>query len=97
MGRSEQAQPVMGPLARRACSLEVEGAKRRRLLVLIAAYADAGVRNPSPDGVLARIPAIPNAAKLQGVRRRLVEDGFIRRLPRGAGFELLFIEREAGS
>jgi hypothetical protein len=87
--------PVLGPLARRACALEVEGGKRRRLLVLIAAYADAGVCDPTADELLARIPAIRDAGKLQGCTRRLIEDGFIARLPRGAGYEL-FLEGESG-
>jgi hypothetical protein len=55
--------PVMGVRARAACVLPVEGVKRRKLLVLLAAYADGngGVCNPPVDELLGRIPAIESA------------------------------------
>jgi hypothetical protein len=83
----------MGPLARRACSLPIEGAKRRKLLVLLAAYADANDRvcAPSTAALLERIPAIRDAKKLWGIARRLETDGLIRQLPKGRGFALTFV------
>jgi hypothetical protein len=83
--------PVMGPLARAACGLPVEGVKRRKLLVLLCAYADAngGVCRPPTRELLARIAEIRDAKKLFGVARRLEEDGYLRVLPKGGGFELL--------
>jgi hypothetical protein len=42
----EEIQPLMGPRARAAFKLPIEGQKRRKLLVLIAAYADAGECSP---------------------------------------------------
>ncbi len=82
----------MGPLARAACALPIEGTKRRKLLVLLAAYADGngGVCAPSTGELLARIPAISNTGKLYGLVCRLADDGLLRQLPRGQGFELLF-------
>jgi hypothetical protein len=92
--RREQRPPVMGERARRACALAIEGEKHRRLLVLLAAVADAndGESRPSTALMLERIPAMGDAKKLYGVARRLEQDGFIRQLPKGAGFELLFLE-----
>jgi hypothetical protein len=87
--------PVMGPLACRACSLSIEGAKRRRLLILLAACADAneGRCCPSPALLLERVPALKgDKAKLFSVLKRLADDGFIRVLPRGGGYELLFLD-----
>jgi hypothetical protein len=91
-------EPVMGPLARRACSLSIEGEKRRRLVVLLAAFADAndGACAPSTEALLERIPAIGNAGKLYGLVRRLADDGLVRQLPRGAGYELTFLDDVAG-
>jgi hypothetical protein len=90
--------PVMGERARVACGLAVEGTKRRKLLVLLAAYADAngGACAPSTEALLERIPAIGNAGKLYGLVRRLADDGLVRQLPRGAGYELTFLDDVAG-
>lgn len=41
------AQPVLGPAAKAAARLPIDGTKRRKVLVLIAAYADAGEKSPS--------------------------------------------------
>ena len=38
---------TLGPLARAALRLPAGGAKRRKVLVMVAAYADAGERSPS--------------------------------------------------
>jgi hypothetical protein len=92
--------PVMGPLARRACALPVEGEKRRRLVILLAAYADAngGRCAPSTGELLARLGSVRDAKKLYGLVRRLDEDGLVRQFPRsrGHGFELLFLDDLAG-
>ncbi|HET7052461.1 MAG TPA: hypothetical protein VFI09_00920 [Solirubrobacterales bacterium] len=40
-------QAQLGPNTRRALVLPVEGTKRRKVLVLIAAYADAGRDDPA--------------------------------------------------
>jgi hypothetical protein len=48
---------------------------------------------------LGRIPSVSNAGKLFGLVRRLEEDGLVRQLPRGGGFELTFLsdaERAGG-
>lgn len=88
--------PVMGERARVACGVEVGGAKRRRLLVLLAAYADAGggVCNPPVDELLGRIPSIGSAQKLFGLARRLEADGLIRQLPKRKGWEMVFLDAE---
>ena len=85
------APPVMGPRARAAAGLTIEGEKRRKLLVLLAAYADGNdaVCRPPTSEMLART-GIPNAKKLFGVLRRLEADGLIRALPKNGGYELLF-------
>jgi hypothetical protein len=41
-----QSSPVLGPMAKAALRVETRGQKRRKLLVLIAAYADAGNSSP---------------------------------------------------
>ena len=90
--------PVMGLRARVACRVEVEGEKRRRLLVLLAAVADGndGVCRPSPALLLERVPAIRDKAKLFAILKRLADDGLIRPLPRGGGYELLFVDGDVG-
>ena len=96
--RPEEVQPIMGPLARGACALPIEGSKRRKLVVLIAAYADAGVCHPSTHALLERIPEMKGSAKkLYGCVRRLQEDGLIRQLPKNSGFELLFPGADPGA
>lgn len=49
----EQVQPKLGPLAKAAMRVET-GEKRRKLLVLIAAYADAGEESPAVATLAAR-------------------------------------------
>jgi hypothetical protein len=73
--------------------MPIEGEKRRRLVILLAAFADGndGVCAPSTEALLERIPAIGNAGKLYGLVRRLADDGLVRQLPRGRGFELTFM------
>jgi len=76
----------------------VGGEKRRRLLVLLGAVADAngGRCCPSTELLLERVPSVRDRAKLFSLLRRLGEDGFIRALPRGGGWELLFLDDAAG-
>jgi DNA-binding MarR family transcriptional regulator len=45
--------PVLGPTARAAARLPTKGAKRRKLLILVAAYLDGGV-DPSIRMLAAR-------------------------------------------
>jgi DNA-binding MarR family transcriptional regulator len=40
-------KPVAGPLFRQAAKIDAGGDKRRKLLCLLAAYADAGIDDPS--------------------------------------------------
>jgi hypothetical protein len=89
--------PVMGERARRACALSIEGEKRRRLLILLAACADAdgGECRPSVELLLERVPSIRDKAKLFSIVKRLEADGFIRVLPRGGGYELSFLDADA--
>jgi len=91
--------PVLGERARAALALSLEGEKRRRVLTLLGAFADGndGQCSPSTDLMLERIPSITSAGKLWGVLRRLQEDGYLRQLPKGAGFELLYLDPDNGS
>lgn len=50
--------PVLGPQAKTALRLPIEGQKRRKLLTLIAAYADAGNHEPSLRMLAARLSFI---------------------------------------
>jgi hypothetical protein len=87
--------PAAGDRARCACRLVVEGEKRRRLLVLLAAYADGngGVCAPSPADLIARVKGIDTERRLRSLLRRLEADGYLRRRPEG-DIELLFAARE---
>jgi DNA-binding MarR family transcriptional regulator len=70
-------QPIAGPLFAQAYRLPMEGAKRRKLLCLIAAYADAGVANPSLDELANRLGHKPRT--VVGLLMRLEQDGLISR------------------
>jgi hypothetical protein len=92
--------PIMGERARAACALSVEGGKRRRLLVLLGAVADAndGVCCPPPALLIERIAGIEDKGKLFAILKRLGDDGLIR-ARQGGGYELLFLnddERDGG-
>jgi hypothetical protein len=52
--------PVLGPQAKAAARLPSGGGKRHKVLVLIAAFLDAGVEDP-PIRVLAQRTRIPAA------------------------------------
>jgi hypothetical protein len=51
----ERVEPVLGPLARAAAKTPVGGSKRRKLLVLLAAYADAGESSPGAATLATRL------------------------------------------
>jgi hypothetical protein len=76
--------PVMGPLAREAMRVPLE-VEQRKLLVLIAAYADAGERSPSIRELGARIGISisgrghpPGLRKLEWLLRGLIREGRLR-------------------
>ena len=50
----ERATPTLGPLAKAAMRVET-GSKRRKLLVLIATYADAGEESPAAGTLAAKL------------------------------------------
>ena len=50
----ERVEPVLGPTAKAAMRVET-GSKRRRLLVLIAAFADAGEASPAAGTLAVRL------------------------------------------
>jgi hypothetical protein len=68
--------PVLGPLAKRAMRVDPGGNKRRKLLVLIAAYADAGEPSP-PVKALARRLGIRKVQDVDHLLRRLARDGHV--------------------
>ena len=70
------ANPVAGSTFRRVAALPVEGHKRRKLLCLLAAYADAGEPNP-PVRILAQRLHLP-VRKVDALLRRLEADGYLR-------------------
>lgn len=65
----------MGPTATRAMRLPVAGSKRRKVLVVIAAYADAGVPNPSISQIVSRTK-LPRPAVV-GLVDLLEHDGLL--------------------
>jgi hypothetical protein len=70
-------QPVAGPLFKQAARLDVGGAKRRRLLCLLAAYADAGEHSPTVRQ-LAQQAKIPGGwRKVDQLLRLLERDGVV--------------------
>jgi hypothetical protein len=70
------ADPVAGPLFRRAAAAPVDGAKRRRLLCLLAAYADAGEHSP-PMVELCRRLGLDDARIVDSLLDVLVKDGWL--------------------
>jgi hypothetical protein len=69
-------QPVAGARFRRAAALSVEGDTRRRLLCLLAAYADAGEASPPIRVLLLRL-GLTNAAQIDALLRSLERDGLL--------------------
>jgi DNA-binding MarR family transcriptional regulator len=66
---------VLGPLAKRAMRIHAGGDKRRKLLVLICAYADAGEPSPAVATLAARLK-LPNQA-IDPLLDHLQQDGFL--------------------
>jgi hypothetical protein len=69
-------KPTAGPQFRWAARQDVGGQKRRRLLCLIAAFADAGEPSP-PVNVLARQANLGGWRVVDGLLAALERDGFI--------------------
>jgi DNA-binding PadR family transcriptional regulator len=69
-------KPVLGPLAKQALQLKLEGRKRRKLLVLLAAYADADVQ-PSARMLRERMGDV-SAGQVDALLKALERDGLIR-------------------
>jgi hypothetical protein len=73
----ESVEPIAGERFRRAATLDIEGAKRRKLLCLLAAYADAGEPSP-PMRELVRRLGLPKRTNIDGLLKLLERDGFLR-------------------
>lgn len=76
-------EPVMGPLTRQAMNVPLRG-EPRRLLVLLAAYADAGERSPSARELSARMHC--SVKRIDTLCRLLYREGLLsvrRRAERG--------------
>jgi hypothetical protein len=67
--------PVAGPLFRRAAALPIPGEKRRRLLSLLAAWADAGETSPPMRDLVKRLGHTPK--KIDQLLSSLGTDGWI--------------------
>ncbi|HET7053875.1 MAG TPA: hypothetical protein VFI09_08175 [Solirubrobacterales bacterium] len=72
----------LGPEARRAFAAPIEGSKRRKVLILIAAYLDAGRPDPSISELAAR--ARLRRLAVVAIVDRLERDGWlgVERAPR---------------
>lgn len=78
--RSDYPDPVLGPHARAtmkwtASHLPPDSIRRRKLLVLLAAYADAGVADPPFSLLMPRLKVGP--FKLDHLLKRLELDGLL--------------------
>jgi DNA-binding MarR family transcriptional regulator len=71
--------PVAGPLFRQVAALKLEGVKRRKLLALIAAFADAGQDRPTVAELAERLKL--DQRKVISLLDRLVQDGLLERSP----------------
>lgn len=74
-GRDPVPAPVLGPTARAAASLPVGGNKRRKLALLIGAYIDAGINDPSIRMLAMRTGL--DARVVVTLVDRLERDGFL--------------------
>jgi predicted transcriptional regulator len=82
-GRSvDDTAPVFGPKARAVARLDIEGNKRRKVLVVIAAYQDAG-----------STPSVRDIAKRCGLRDWRHVDVLLKRLRKDG---LLQVKKESG-
>jgi DNA-binding transcriptional ArsR family regulator len=68
-------KPVAGPTFRRVAAMNIAGAKRRKVLALIAAYIDGGCRPPT-TGQLARHLGL-SGQKVAALLKRLERDGLV--------------------
>lgn len=74
---------TLGPLTDQALALELEGAKRKKLLVTIAAALDAGIE-PSAQELLDACPELQAEEgrspfyKFDHILRRLEQDGWLK-------------------
>jgi hypothetical protein len=69
-------KPLAGPRFRRASALPMEGRKRRRLLLLLAAFADAGEHSPRAVDLCTRA-GIRSPVALDHLLDQLVEAGLL--------------------
>jgi biotin operon repressor len=76
-------KPVAGPTFRRVAAMNIAGGKRRKVLALIAAYADGGCRPPT-TGQLARHLGL-SPQKVAALLKRLERDGLVVPTRRGRG------------
>jgi len=72
---TERPKPVRGERFERAARLPIEGRKRRRLLALLAAYADASLE-PSVNQLATTLKLDPR--KIDALLDALERDGWIR-------------------
>jgi DNA-binding transcriptional ArsR family regulator len=70
-------RPVAGATFRHIAALRIEGAKRRKVLALIAAYHDAGAASVSVTQLAARLDLPPRI--VGALLQRLSADGYVRR------------------
>jgi hypothetical protein len=68
-------RPVAGHRFRAVAQLPVKGAKRRKLLALLAAFADAGVYDPPVSELAERLHLEP--VVIAGLAIALAEAGFL--------------------
>ncbi|MEK6271431.1 MAG: hypothetical protein AABM42_02135 [Actinomycetota bacterium] len=74
--RRRERKPVLGPFTRAVSKAEVGDEKRRKVLIAIAAYSEAGIVNPTPKE-LAAATRLPEDT-VRPLIERLRDDGFIR-------------------
>lgn len=94
------ADPIFGEQARLALRVDAGGRKRRKLLVLLAAYADAGVSDPPVRALMDRA-GIDDVRVVDQLLRMLEKQELIhvdwaRGRPQRNRYELVFTE-EAGN
>ncbi len=69
------ARPVAGANFRAVAAMPLEGAKRRKVLALVAAFTDGGEPTPSVHALADRLGW--HVAKVDALVRRLEQDGFV--------------------
>jgi hypothetical protein len=72
---TQARRPVAGPRFRRAAALPIQGEKRRRLLSLLAAWADVGETSPPMRDLVKRLGHTPK--KMDQLLASLAADGWI--------------------